>query len=185
MISDITVSDLTLAQSTTTEATSSNNDLVFYSNIKGAGKNTYPYIVSRLIGGIYWAEVEGDEYFTDNSFNGIEDRKALLIINEGKAGKKSIVERLKARLTNQRKKINKKHEKERQILNIIRYILTTNEANSVNVANDRRWVLVEVNDKMTDNVEYFNELYNEIAKDDCIRSFWDYVLNQIDPQTNF
>ena len=49
--------------------------LVFYSNIKGAGKNTYPYILLRLIGGIYWAEVEGDEYFTDNSLMGLKIAK--------------------------------------------------------------------------------------------------------------
>ena len=61
--------------------------------------------------------------------------------------------------------------------------MTTNEANSVNVASGRRWVLVEVNDKMTDNVEYFNALYNEIANDDCIRSFWHYILSELDPTT--
>ena len=157
--------------------------LVFYSNIKGAGKNTYPYILSRLIGGIYWAEVEGDEYFNDNAFNGVEDKKVLLIINEGKAGKKSIVERLKARLTNQRKKINKKHEKEIHILNVIRYILTTNESNCVNVSNGRRWFMTEINDKMTGNVDYFNELYNEIANDNCICAFWKYILSELDQQT--
>lgn len=157
--------------------------LVFYSNIKGAGKNTFPYMLSRLMGGIYWDEVEGSEYFKDNSFNGIEDKKILLVINESNAGKKSIVESLKARLTNLRKKINKKHEKEMMILNIIRYILTTNQANSVRIDSGRRFMLNEVNDSKAGDTQYFNELFEEMSNDDCIRAFWDYILDDIDAET--
>ena len=157
--------------------------IILYSNIVGTGKNTYPYILKRLMGDYYFAEVEGEEYFNGNNFNEIEFRKIMLVINEGSASKKSIIEKLKARLTNEKKSINRKHQKEIQVINCIRPILTTNQSKSINVAGkSRRFLLIEVNDQKAGDTQYFNQIYKEMANDDYIKGFWSYIVENIDEQ---
>ena len=155
--------------------------IILYSKIVGAGKNTYPYMLKRLMGDVYFDEVEGEQYFNDNKFNEIEYRKILLIINEGSASKKSVVESLKARITNEKKSINRKNEKQIQVINCTRYISTSNQFNSFAfVGKSRRLVGTEVNDSKAGDTNYFNSVYKEIANDECIKGFWNYILDNID-----
>lgn len=59
------------------------------------------------------------------------------------------------------------------------YIFTTNNINSVKVPeDDRRFMPIEINNVLKNNVSYFKELYADLDNDYIMRKFYDELMNR-------
>ena len=158
--------------------------ITFYSEVVGVGKNTFWFIVFKLMNELYCSEVDGTEYFSGSTqFNPIEYQKILLVINEGCALKKDTIEQLKSKITNEKIPINMKFKNIIMQNNFTRRNLTTNQHKSVNVSGKtRRFFIVKIRFDTTKNEKYFNSIYQMMKDVKIMRAFWEWILTTIDPE---
>jgi hypothetical protein len=146
---------------------------------EGDGKNRLLDIFKNIIGKKYYCELEsGKQLFGSHSC--IEKEQLFVCVNEAK-GKDNYEnsEILKARITTNDLVINPKGIQEFKINNFCDYLMTTNNANAVNLHDkSRRYLYVETTSYYSGNVEFFNSFSNDIVDNtNALRVIYEYLLS--------
>jgi phage/plasmid-associated DNA primase len=158
---------------------------------EGDGKNRLFDIFKNLIGDKYYTELENaKQMFGTHSC--IEKEKLFICVNEAK-GKDNYEnsETLKARITTDRLIVNPKGIQEFKIDNFCDYIMTTNNANAVNLHDkSRRYLYVETTSYYSRNSEFFNKFSNDIVDNPkALRVIYEYLMKfdvkSVIPSGNF
>jgi hypothetical protein len=158
------------------------NTALLFKSIPGVGKDTFfNWFGNKILGKQYYFNEDClDQIF--GIFNPLLANKILVIINET-SGKdtKDVIEKIKNGITREVNTINPKGLQSYENQNNIGYIFLTNNDNPLQISmDDRRFQVIQCNDKIANNGEYFNELYNEIEgeqRDKISRLFYDYLMN--------
>ena len=131
---------------------------------EGDGKNRLYDIFKNIFGETYFTELESAKQMF-GAHSCIEKEKLFVCVNEAK-GKDNYENSdiLKARITTDTLMINPKGIQEFKIENYCDYIMTTNNANAVNIHDkSRRFLLVETTSFYSRNSEFFNKFSNDIV----------------------
>lgn len=153
--------------------------IILYSVIHGTGKNAFTDVLMNLVNRSMTYETKAREYL-DKTFNGVEIGKIMIVLNEFRLNSEKEYDNFKTLITNKTKTINQKNKPEYEVRNISRYIGTTNNINWGKVSNsDRRCVMTEVPETKVGDAEYFNDLYDEINDKQCIKAFYNYIMENI------
>jgi hypothetical protein len=158
---------------------------------EGDGKNRLFDIFKNIIGDKYYTELENAKQMF-GSHSCVEKEKLFICVNEAK-GKDNYEnsETLKARITTDKLLINPKGIQEFKIDNFCDYIMTTNNANAVNLHDkSRRYLYVETTSYYSRNSEFFNKLSNDIVDNPkALRIIYEYLkafdIRKIIPSGNF
>jgi hypothetical protein len=158
---------------------------------EGDGKNRLFDIFKNIIGDKYYTELENAKQMF-GSHSCVEKEKLFICVNEAK-GKDNYEnsETLKARITTDKLLINPKGIQEFKIDNFCDYIMTTNNANAVNLHDkSRRYLYVETTSYYSRNSEFFNKLSNDIVDNPkALRIIYQYLktfdIKKIIPSGNF
>ena len=158
---------------------------------EGDGKNRLFDIFKNIVGDKYYTELENaKQMFGTHSC--IEKEKLFICVNEAK-GKDNYEnsETLKARITTDRLIVNPKGIQEFKIDNFCDYIMTTNNANAVNLHDkSRRYLYVETTSYYSRNSEFFNGFSNDIVDNPkALRVIYEYLkkfdIRSVVPTGNF
>jgi len=164
--------------------------LILYGE-EGDGKNRLFDIFKNIFGNKYYTELEkAKDLFGTHSC--IEKEKLFICVNEAK-GKDNYEnsETLKARITTDKLLVNPKGIQEFTIDNYCDYIMTTNNANAVNLHDkSRRYLYVETTSYYSRNSEFFNTFSEDIVDNPkALRVIYEYLMNfnikNIIPSGNF
>jgi hypothetical protein len=158
---------------------------------EGDGKNRLFDIFKNIIGDKYYTELENAKQMF-GSHSCVEKEKLFICVNEAK-GKDNYEnsETLKARITTDKLLINPKGIQEFKIDNFCDYIMTTNNANAVNLHDkSRRYLYVETTSYYSRNSEFFNNLSIDIVDNPkALRIIYEYLkafdIRKIIPSGNF
>jgi len=158
---------------------------------EGDGKNRLFDIFKNIIGDKYYTELENAKQMF-GSHSCVEKEKLFICVNEAK-GKDNYEnsETLKARITTDKLLINPKGIQEFKIDNFCDYIMTTNNANAVNLHDkSRRYLYVETTSFYSRNSEFFNKLSIDIVENPkALRIIYEYLktfdIKSIIPSGNF
>lgn len=149
---------------------------------QGCGKSTLVEFLSTYIFGLYNSKpnLVGFDDLLKN-FNDDLLGKKFICINE-MANKKdsfrSNFDKMKSLITDKDLSINKKFMDSFDTKQSFEFILCSNNLNSLNIEdNDRRYFLLQVNDKYMQNNEYFGELRNNIMNQDIANMIYSYYLD--------
>lgn len=158
---------------------------------EGDGKNRLFDIFKNIIGDKYFTELENaKQMFGTHSC--IEKEKLFVCVNEAK-GKDNFEnsETLKARITTDKLMVNPKGIQEFKIDNFCDYLMTTNNANAVNLHDkSRRYLYVETTSYYSRNSEFFNALSEDIVNNQkALRVIYEYLMKfdvkSVIPSGNF
>ena len=146
---------------------------------EGDGKNRLYDIFKNIFGENYYTELESAKQMF-GSHSCIEKEKLFICVNEAK-GKDNYENSdiLKARITTDTLMVNPKGIQEFKIDNYCDYIMTTNNANAVNIHDkSRRFLLVETTSYYSRNSEFFNKFSNDIVENpEALRVIYEYLIN--------
>jgi len=145
---------------------------------EGDGKNRLFDIFKNIVGDKYYTELENaKQMFGTHSC--IEKEKLFICVNEAK-GKDNYEnsETLKARITTDKLLVNPKGIQEFKIDNFCDYIMTTNNANAVNLHDkSRRYLYVETTSYYSRNSEFFNSFSSDIVDNPkALRVIYEYLM---------
>ena len=158
---------------------------------EGDGKNRLYDIFKNIFGETYFTELESAKQMF-GAHSCIEKEKLFVCVNEAK-GKDNYENSdiLKARITTDTLMINPKGIQEFKIENYCDYIMTTNNANAVNIHDkSRRFLLVETTSFYSRNSEFFNKFSNDIVDNPkALKVIYEYLIKfnvkAIIPSGNF
>lgn len=156
-------------------------------SIQGCGKDTlFDYFGNRILGSKYYV-VLTDVKNIFGSFNAMLENKILVVINESKS--KTAFEyddAIKDAITRSENIIVRKGKEGYKNTNNIFYTFLTNNKNALKVEeNDRRIVAIQANDKIANDVVYFDALRNELNSGKLDRAFFEYLLKRNISNVNF
>jgi len=157
--------------------------LILYTHLEGAGKGLFAEELMQSFLGKYETE-----YFTviedikeiNARFNNIPE-KILGVVNEVEAKDTfGLVDKLKGFITN--KVFNKELKgctMERGLRALCDLIITTNNDNCMKVSeSDRRFVIIECNEEVIGDYEYFGKIWNAYKDKRVIRAFYEELKNR-------
>ena len=158
---------------------------------EGDGKNRLFDTFKNIIGDKYYTELENAKQMF-GAHSCIEKEKLFICVNEAK-GKDNYEnsETLKARITTDKLIVNPKGIQEFKIDNFCDYIMTTNNANAVNLHDkSRRYLYVETTSYYSRNSEFFNAFSNDIVDNPkALRVIYEYLMKfdikKVIPSGNF
>ena len=158
---------------------------------EGDGKNRLLDIFKNIVGDNYYTELENAKQMF-GSHSCIEQEKLFVCVNEAK-GKDNFEnsETLKARITTDKLVVNPKGIQEFKIDNFCDYLMTTNNANAVNLHDkSRRYLYVETTSYHSGNTEFFNAFSEDIVNNQkALRVIYEYLKNfdvkSVIPSGNF
>jgi hypothetical protein len=158
---------------------------------EGDGKNRITDIIKNIMGLSKFSEIETAKQLFD-SHSMVEYEKIFVCLNEAK-GKENYEnsDRLKSRITTNTILINPKGISPFQINNYCDYIMTTNNANAVNLEDkSRRYLYIETTSHYRCNVDFFNSFNKDIVENKkSLRIIYNYLYNydikKIVPSGNF
>ena len=145
---------------------------------EGDGKNRLLDIFKNIVGDKYYTELENAKQMF-GAHSCIEKEKLFICVNEAK-GKDNYEnsETLKARITTDRLIVNPKGIQEFKIDNFCDYVMTTNNANAVNLHDkSRRYLYVETTSYYSRNSEFFNSFSSDIVDNPkALRVIYEYLM---------
>jgi hypothetical protein len=154
--------------------------LVLYSMEEGAGKNMIIKTIEKCIGKSYVNYISdvGNQLFGKHA--AAEMNKLLVVLNEVK-GKDtySNTDLFKTRITDDVREVELKGKEMMQINNYASYVINTNNVNMVNAGdNDRRFCVLECNNKKLPDKQYFKNYENQVNQSaEAIRCIYEYLKN--------
>jgi len=151
---------------------------------QGCGKSTIGEYILRKIIGLDKMHITSK---TEKIFGRFVDTqgKLLAVLNEA-SGKDTfnICDVLKDAITCSTTEQEKKGIDAVTITDYTNYIFTTNNINSVKVPeDDRRFMPIEINEELKNNVAYFKELYADLDNEEIMRKFYEELMKR--PLENF
>lgn len=152
--------------------------LVFISS-EGAGKGSFNKLLSRMLGAKKVFETSTPDRDVWGSFNSEMKNSFLVVLNE--LSKKQTCDaegKIKALITDSMMTINEKGKGAYNIVSNHRVIITTNNEDPITTKkDDRRNLIIRSSDCLKGNAQYFEKFNNLLTDDDCIRSFYDYLIS--------
>ena len=152
----------------------------------GVGKTIFTDIIAKLFG-IYADNISDIESIA-GKFNDKLENKILLVINnlnDRRFKIKSMMNRIKNYISEDTVLVNKRYEDLYQIENVSNFIITTNNKYPIWIEDgDWRHVVLDVSDKMKDNVDYFSKLSNSLTNEfyeNLFNYFRTYDIEDFDP----
>lgn len=132
----------------------------------GVGKTIFTDVIAKLFG-LYADNDLSDIASIAGKFNDKLENKMLFVINNLNDRSmiiKNMMNRIKNYISENTVIINKRRVDHYQIENVSNFIITTNDKNPFWIDyGDWRHVVLEVSDRMKDNVDYFNELSDSLT----------------------
>ena len=155
-----------------------NNVCIILYGEEGDGKNRLLDIFKNIVGEKYFIELENaKQLFGTHSC--IEQQKLFVCVNEAK-GKDNYEnsETLKSRITTSTLQINPKGIQGFEIENFCDYLMTTNNANAVDLKDkSRRYLYVETTSYYSRNSEFFNSFSEDIVDNKkALRNIYEYLM---------
>lgn len=144
----------------------------------GVGKTIFTDIISKLFGEYAHPNIS-DVDLIAGKFNTELENKILIVLNEFNIRDKmvdkiSIRNKMKTYITDELVTINRKNVNPYKVENVSNFIIVTNDKNPIWIEEgDRRYVAIDVSDKMKDNVDYFNELFDSLT-DEFYKNLFNY-----------
>lgn len=136
----------------------------------GVGKTIFTDVISKLFGEYAHPDLSDVDLIT-GQFNTELENKILIVLNEFNVqdkttNKRSIRNKMKTYISDDFLVINRKNVNPYKVENVSNFIIVTNDTNPICIEEgDRRYVVLDVSDKMKDNVEYFNALYDSLTEE--------------------
>ena len=155
-----------------------NNVCIILYGEEGDGKNRLFDTFKNIVGEKYFIELENaKQLFGTHSC--IEQQKLFVCVNEAK-GKDNYEnsETLKSRITTSTLQINPKGIQGFEIDNFCDYLMTTNNANAVDLKDkSRRYLYVETTSYYSRNSEFFNSFSEDIVDNkNALRNIYEYLM---------
>lgn len=154
---------------------------LFYSQ-QGTGKGLLAALMCKLLGNSNIAIIINTDAYFDKNFNADRVNKLLKIFEEvsekGSAFKNH--NRLKGEQTSVRERIENKGIDPYHTLHCARFWYFTNNENSLYIENDdRRHTLHRINNRMANNFEYFEPIWQEINNPLFIKAAFQFLSTRI------
>jgi len=145
---------------------------------EGIGKGTFNKILRRLVGRFKYLETSQPENQVWGKFNHLMGDAYIVIINEfGKGNAKDAEGRIKNILTDETMNIKGEGDKPYSIESVHRFMGGTNNEDPVKTKKgDRRNWIIRCSDELKGNMTHFVELNAIIGCDDCMRTFYEYLM---------
>ena len=155
---------------------------------QGTGKTTtFELFMKKIIGSKYFGQTSNPENDLFCRFGFLKDSKILIVIDDFNVGSiKLNSDPFKSYITGETVTYEAKGKMAIPLRNCMNFVLTTNKMDPVKLdADDRRYAVLEVSDKLKGNHAYFDRLYKYLDRPENIRAIYD-LLRDIDiSQTNF
>ena len=137
---------------------------------EGTGKTMFTTVICKLFGNYALPNIASIDDVV-GQFNSVTENKMLVVLNElnateNTANKKAIHNKLKTLITEDINIINRKGIDQYEAENVSNYIICSNEFNPILLSeNDRRYVVMEVNNSMKRNTTYFSNLFGSFDEE--------------------
>lgn len=157
---------------------------------QGSGKGSiFDFFRTRVLGENLSKQTEGLSPIFDR-FSNVMVNKLFIQADEISMGEcigNNNLEKLKNRTTIGTVQYEKKGIDPIVIKNYSNFILTTNNDNSIKIPyDDRRFCVLQTNDKYKGNTKYFTDLHKHLAREDVARAFFEYLKSvDINSISNF
>jgi hypothetical protein len=155
---------------------------------QGTGKTTtFELFMKKILGSKYFGQTNNPENDLFSRFGFLKDSKILVVVDDFNVGTiKMNADPFKSYITGETIPFESKGKMSIELLNCANFVLTTNKHDPVKLdADDRRYAVLEVSDRLKGNHEYFSKLYRYLDNSENIRAIYD-LLNEIDiSKTNF
>lgn len=163
------------------------NVIVIARGSEGCGKNIIiDGIADNMIGKDYICRTSKPEKDFFGAFNAMLANKMLCIINEGSKGMRDCIDVIKDLVTQETLNIEKKFKDVVTYKNYANIFVLTNNGNILQISpNDRRSVWLQCSDDFINNEQYFNTLSACLTNDECIGTFYKYLMKEIEDEFNF
>ena len=155
---------------------------------QGTGKTTtFELFMKKVLGSRYFGQTNNPENDLFSRFGFLKDSKILVVVDDFNVGTlKMNADPFKSYITGETLPFESKGKMSIELLNCANFVLTTNKHDPVKLdADDRRYAVLEVSDKLKGNHAYFSKLYRYLDRPENIRAIYD-LLSDIDISgTNF
>ena len=131
---------------------------------EGTGKTMFTTVICKLFGNYSLPNIASIDDVV-GQFNAVIENKMLVVLNEVNAtenttNKRSIHNKLKTLITDSFTIINRKGIDQYEADNVSNFIICSNEFNPILLSeNDRRYVVMEVNNSVRGNTTYFSNIF--------------------------
>jgi hypothetical protein len=153
---------------------------------QGGGKGCLMKLLERIIGTQKYFQTTKPERDVWGNFNGIMLYKMLVNINE--LSKKKALDAdddIKGLITDETIVINQKNINQIVLKSFHRFIITTNNLETIKLPeDDRRNVVIKCSNELMGNKEYFIEMFNLLNDDNVIKTIGEY-FKQIEVNKDF
>ena len=154
--------------------------LVFYSAKQGAGKDTPLDFIGKMLGQEYFFNTEDAENNVFGRFTSHLQKTLLLKMEEvefetNKKNESSLL----SLITAPSRSYEGKGREPITLDDYKRIVMTTNKSTPVNVPeSDRRFVLINSSERRVADLDYWGQVYTELAKPETAQAFMFYLLNK-------
>jgi len=153
--------------------------LFLYSKMHGAGKNTFiDWFRMRVVGKHASYSFTGLAQMCDKHNTLTEGRIFTTVDEIGAVGARcaELVEIVKSNITADSLHINPKGLAMKSVVNLCNWIMMSNLKESLLDEHDRRFTCLEINQKYTGNVEYWEKLHAYLDNQDVADAFYTYLV---------
>ena len=155
---------------------------------QGTGKTTtFELFMKKILGSKYFGQTNNPENDLFSRFGFLKDSKILVVVDDFNVGTiKMNADPFKSYITGETIPFESKGKMSIELLNCANFVLTTNKHDPVKLdADDRRYAVLEVSERLKGNHAYFSKLYRYLDNSENIRAIYD-LLREIDiSKTNF
>ena len=140
--------------------------LILYSHTEGTGKDTLFETIQGVIGSDFWFGTDQPETDLYGNHAMGEMRRLVVCVNEASGqANYSNADKLKNRITNKLSTVNPKGIQGYAISNFCDYVMTTNNFACVKIGDtDRRFWVVEAQEKFLKNHAFFDDYYKTVVE---------------------
>jgi hypothetical protein len=149
---------------------------------QGTGKTTtFELFMKKVLGSRYFGQTNNPENDLFSRFGFLKDSKILVVVDDFNVGTlKMNADPFKSYITGETLPFESKGKMSIELLNCANFVLTTNKHDPVKLdADDRRYAVLEVSDKLKGNHIYFSKLYRYLDRPENIKAIYD-LLSEID-----
>jgi len=155
---------------------------------QGTGKTTtFELFMKKILGSKYFGQTNNPENDLFSRFGFLKDSKILVVVDDFNVGTiKMNADPFKSYITGETIPFESKGKMSIELLNCANFVLTTNKHDPVKLdADDRRYAVLEVSERLKGDHAYFSKLYRYLDNSDNIRSIYDLLMDIDISKTNF
>ena len=148
---------------------------VFLKSTEGTGKGSLFRLLQKMLG-VYTSQINGAELVTRN-FNGILTAKLLIFADEVKLIDRDTFDKVKGLISEPTCQLEKKGIEAEPMANLARFLFASNHDQVIPAGQrERRFLLIEANDKKANDRAYWME-FNSLINKKYAGYFLHYLLN--------